>query len=219
MAILPLAAIASAGVSLIGSGLNFLQAGSQRRKANEAADKAGAAFDKALNLIEPNYLENVALPLEAFEQERLSGLMGTQQIVQAGQEGEERGAIATAGRAALSNQQAQARARQGLANTQFALDKAIAAEDARIAGVKSGLRQEEARGYQAMAADARQAQQQQMASGAQGLVSAGAAGLKALPLFGKGEGAVDPASVTSTDNLNMDDFTLNEGFQGTFFEN
>ena len=216
---LPLAALASAGVSLIGSGLNFIQAGAQKRKANEAADKASRAFDQALNLIEPNYLENVALPLEAFEQERLSGLMGTQQIVQAGQEGEERGAIATAGRAALSNQQAQARARQGLAATQFALDKAVAAEDARIAGVKSGLRQEEAKGFQAMAADARQAQQQQMASGAKGLVTAGAAGLKAFPLFGKGEGAVDPASVTSTDNLNMDDFTLNEGFQETFFEN
>ena len=183
MAVFPLAAIASAGASLIGSGLNFIQAGAQRRKANEAADKASRAFDQALNLIEPNYLENVALPLEAFEQERLSGLMGTQQIVQAGQEGEERGAIATAGRAALSNQLAQARARQGLAATQFALDKAVAAEDARIAGLQSGLRQEEARGFQAMAADARQAQQQQMASGAKGLVSAGAAGLKAFPHF------------------------------------
>ena len=180
---LPLVALASAGVSLIESGLNFIQAGAQKRKANEAADKASRAFDQALNLIEPNYLENVALPLEAFEQERLSGLMGTQQIVQAGQEGEERGAIATAGRAALSNQQAQARARQGLAATQFALDKAVAAEDARIAGVKSGLRQEEAKGFQAMAADARQAQQQQMASGAQGLVSTGAAALKSIPLF------------------------------------
>jgi len=205
LAPMAIAAIASAGASLIGSGLNFLQAGSQRRKANEAADKASAAFDKALNLIEPNYLENVALPLEAFEQERLSGLMGTQQIVQAGQEGEERGAIATAGRAALSNQQAQARARQGLANTQFALDKAIAAEDARIAGVKSGLRQQEARGYQAMAADARQAQQQQMASGAKGLVSAGAAGLKALPLFG-GNNAVDPAAISNTaDEMSFQD--------------
>ena len=65
---------------------------------------------------------------------------------------------------------------------QFNLNKAIAAENARIAGAKSGLRQQEATGYQAMAADARQAQQQQMASGAKGLVSAGAAGLKALPL-------------------------------------
>jgi len=173
-----LAALASAGSSLIGSGLNFLQAGKQKRKANEAADKASTAFDTAINLIEPNYLENVTAPLEAFEQERLSGLMGTQQIVQAGQEGEERGAIAVAGRANAINQQAQARSRQNLANMQFGLNKAIAAEDARIAGVKSGLRQQEARGYQSMAADARQAQQQQMASGAQGLVSAGAAGLK-----------------------------------------
>jgi|13_taG_2_1085334.scaffolds.fasta_scaffold02400_2 hypothetical protein len=192
-----LAALASAGSSLIGSGLNFLQAGKQKRKANEAADKASTAFDTAINLIEPNYLENVTAPLEAFEQERLSGLMGTQQIVQAGQEGEERGAIAVAGRANAINQQAQARSRQNLANMQFGLNKAIAAEDARIAGVKSGLRQQEARGYQSMAADARQAQQQQMASGAQGLVSAGAAGLKALPLFG-GNNAVDPAAISNT---------------------
>ena len=194
---LPLVALASAGASLIGSGLNFLQAGKQKRKANEAADKASTAFDTAINLIEPNYLENVTAPLEAFEQERLSGLMGTQQIVQAGQEGEERGAIAVAGRANAINQQAQARSRQNLANMQFGLNKAIAAEDARIAGVKSGLRQQEARGYQSMAADARQAQQQQMASGAQGLVSAGAAGLKALPLFG-GNNAVDPAAISNT---------------------
>ena len=68
LAPMAIAAIASAGASLIGSGLNFLQAGSQRRKANEAADKASAAFDKALNLIEPNYLENVALPLMKTEQ-------------------------------------------------------------------------------------------------------------------------------------------------------
>ena len=181
-----LAALVSAGSSLLGSGLNFLQAGKQKRKANEAADKASTAFDTALNLIEPNYIENVTLPLEAFEQQRRSGLKGSQQVVQAGQEGEERGALAVAGRANAINQQAQALSRQDLGNMQFNLNKAIAAENARIAGVKSGLRQQEATGYQAMAADARQAQQQQMASGAKGLVSAGAAGLKALPLFGGG---------------------------------
>ena len=183
LAPMAIAAIASAGASLIGSGLNFLQAGKQKRKANEAANKASTAFDKALNLIEPNYIENVTLPLEAFEQQRLSGLKGSQQVIQAGQEGEERGALAVVGRANAINQQAQALSRQNLANMQFNLNKAIAAEDARIAGVKSGLRQQEARGYQSMAADARQAQQQQMASGAKGLVSAGAAGLKAFPLF------------------------------------
>lgn len=193
---LVLAAVVSAGASLVGSGLNFLQAGAQKRKANEAADKASTAFDTAINLIEPNYLENVTAPLEGFEQERLSGLMGTQQIVQAGQEGEERGVISVAGRANAINQQAQARSRQNLANMQFNLNKAIAAEDARIAGVKSGLRQQEARGYQGMAADARQAQQQQMASGAKGIVSAGAAGLKALPLFNNN--AVDPAAISNT---------------------
>ena len=51
---LPLVALASAGASLIGSGLNFLQAGAQKRKANEAADKASAAFDTAINLVEPD---------------------------------------------------------------------------------------------------------------------------------------------------------------------
>jgi len=200
-----LAALVSAGSSLLGSGLNFLQAGKQKRKANEAADKASTAFDTALNLIEPNYIENVTLPLEAFEQQRLSGLQGSQQVLQAGQEGEERGALAVVGRANAINQQAQALSRQNLANMQFNLNKAIAAEDARIAGVKSGLRQQEARGYQAMAADARQAQQQQMASGAKGLVSAGAAGLKALPLFG-GNNAVDPAAISNTaDEMSFQD--------------
>ena len=81
-----LAALVSAGSSLLGSGLNFLQAANKNEKANEAADKASTAFDTALNLIEPNYIENVTLPLEAFEQQRLSGLQGSQQVVQAGQE-------------------------------------------------------------------------------------------------------------------------------------
>ena len=41
-------------------------------------------------------------------------------------------------------------------------------------------------------------------------MTAGAAGLKAFPLFGKGEGEVDVASVTSTDEINTDNSVFNQ---------
>ena len=46
--------IASAASSLIGSGVNFLSAGKQRRKAEQAADKASGAFENAQKELAPN---------------------------------------------------------------------------------------------------------------------------------------------------------------------
>jgi len=183
--------IASAASSLIGSGANFLSAGKQRRKAEQAADKASGAFENAQKELAPNYLKGRSIVKEPYELSREAGLSGLGQIVQAGQEGEQRGAIATAGRANVFNQQQQARSRVAMGQELQRLQDEAAREESRLAGARSKLFQGEAQGYQGMASDARAAEAALKQSAAQGLISAGAAGLQSAPLY-SGGGATTP---------------------------
>jgi hypothetical protein len=83
--------------------------------------------------------------------EREAGLSGLQQIVQAGQEGDPRGAVATAGRAALFNQGQQVNSRLAMSKELAGLQDRAAAEEARLQRLRVGLDTEESRSETARA--------------------------------------------------------------------
>ena len=103
--------IAGLAVSAGSATASFVQAGKQRKRQQQAERDAQRAFDEAEQTLNINYFEGRSIPKEPFELQRDAGLSSAQQIVQAGQEGEQRGAVVTAGRAAVLNAAAQRQSR------------------------------------------------------------------------------------------------------------
>jgi len=145
---------AAFAASAAGTAVNLSQASKQKKAQAEAEDAADKALESARKKLEVNYLKGLSIQKEPYELAREAGLSGLGQIVQAGQEGEQRGAAATAGRAAIYNQQQQTQARTAMGQELQGLQRAAAAEDARLQGMKVRLDVAEVEGQQAAAQQA-----------------------------------------------------------------
>ena len=194
----------SAGVSALGSGASFLQAGKQRKRQDAAERAAGKAMEEAKAKLQTNFYEGLSIQKEPYELEREAALSGLGQIVQAGQAGE-RGVGEVAGRAAIYNQAQQAQTRTAMGKEMQALDKLVASEDSRLRDARANIDLQEAQGQQQIAADARAARAAANQQGVQGLVDAGTTAMKAFSLYGN---APDTTALTNT-GVNIRNSTLN----------
>ena len=136
---------AAFAASTAGTAISLSKASKQRKAQAEAEDEADKALAAAREKLEVNYLKGLSIQKEPYELAREAGLSGLSQIVQAGQEGGQRGVAATAGRAAIYNQQQQAQARTAMGQELQGLQRAAAAEDARLQTQRVNLDTEEAR--------------------------------------------------------------------------
>ena len=211
-----IATAAGLAMSAAGTTSSFIQAGKAKREANKAADKAGKALQEARDKLQVNFLRGQSIQKEPYELAREAGISTGAQIVQAAQEGDQRGAVAGASRAALAAQQMQNQNRIAMGQELQSLQRAAANEDRNLQRQLSNLDLQEARGFQNMAADARARQRELNQAGAQGLMSTGAQALKAVPLFGQNpnltqlpntgaivDNAALDAQILSTDNPNF----------------
>lgn len=164
---------------------SFVQADKQRDAAQAAAAEADKAMEEARKQLSVNYLEGLSINKEAYELEREAFLSGAQQIVQAGKEGESRGAAVTAGKALAASQKAQQGSRIGMTEDLLTLQKLAAKEDARLAGERATIETKTAEGFEKEAADARAAASAATQQAATGLVNIGTQALKLPGLYGK----------------------------------
>mgnify|MGYP003109650157 FL=1 len=163
---------------------SFVQAGKQKKKIEAAERDAQKAMQEAKGRLDQNFYEGLGIQKEKFEEERENILSGLSTIVQAGQEGEERGAAVSAGRAALFNQQAQAQSRMAQGQELQRLQELAAREDARNRDALVNINLAEVSGQQRRAADARAARTAALQQGVEGLVSAGQQAMKIPSLYG-----------------------------------
>lgn len=177
--------IVSLGLAAAKTGTSFAQASKQKKiqqKAEREADKFMADARKKLDV---NFYEGLSLQKEPYERAREARLASGQQALQAAQEGETRGAAATAGRVEMAQGAAQRDIAGAQAERLLGLEKLAAGEDARIAGLLSDLDLQEAEGAQIAAREAainRAAASQQAFEGVGEFIGAG---LEALPLYQK----------------------------------
>lgn len=143
-----------AGTTLYGGAKSFSDA-SKARKRGEAAQRAAIkAVEEAKRKIEVNRMEQLSIAKEPYELMREAALVQGATGMQAGVEGETRGAAATAGRTLMAQQQQQAGIRSAQAQQMDELNKLIAQEDARIDQQLAGIAFDEAAGAQLAARDA-----------------------------------------------------------------
>lgn len=177
-------AIGGLVVSAASATSSFVQAGKQRKKQEAAERAAGKAMEDAKSKLQTNFYEGLSIQKEAYDLEREAALAGLGQIVQAGQEGEQRGAAVTAGKAALFNQAQQAQTRTAMGREMQDLEKLAASEESRLRDARANIDLGEAAGQQRIAADARAARQAANQAGVSSLMSMGQQAMKLPGLYG-----------------------------------
>lgn len=180
-----IATAAGLAASAAGTASSFIQAGKQRRAADKAAAEAAKALEEAKDKLQVNYLKGLSIQKEPYELAREAGLSTAAQIVEAAQQGDQRGVAAGATRAALAQQKLENRNRMAMGQELQGIQRAAALEDRRLQTQLSNLDLAEARGFQRMAADARDRQREANQAGAQGLVEFGKQLVKLPELYGQ----------------------------------
>jgi hypothetical protein len=188
------------GISALSSGMSFAQAGKQRKLQEEAQKEAQKAFNEAKAKLDVNYLENLAIAKEPYELEREALLQAGASALQAGVEGETRGAAAVAGQALMAQQAGAAGQRAAMSREMQQLQQLAAQEESRLQGARTELDLAEARGQQQMAADAATARQAALSSGIQGIASMGMTALELAPLYDGKEDLIEARKFTRQQN-------------------
>lgn len=184
-----IATAASLGITAATTAASFSQASKQKKLMKEAEQSAAKALADAKNKLSVNYLESLSIQKEPYELQREALLSSGEQALRAATEGEGRGAAAIGGRVLQQQNLAQQDVRKTMGAELAAIDKVVAEEDARLAGLRANLDLAESQGAQMAAADAMEAQQAALAQGMSGLASFGSQLADLAPLFEKNRAA------------------------------
>tara|TARA_R100000742_G_C4279334_1_gene103632 strand:+ start:1347 stop:2249 length:903 start_codon:yes stop_codon:yes gene_type:complete len=199
--------IVAAGTSAV----SFSQAAKQRKKMEEANKKAEEMMLEARKKLEVNVFEDLDVNKELYTQEQDRINESAQLALQAGQEGDQRGAAATAGRIQLAAQDAQAKTRISQEARVNEIEGMVAKEEGRLRDLGVQLDLAEVEGAQQAAADA---EAMRAASIQQGIQSAGSAlqqGLGMVPLMQSGSAATQRGVVGG---LDLSTTAGNDAFKG-----
>lgn len=173
---------------IAGSVMSFAQAKKQREMQQEAQRQADKAFQEAKSKLDVNFLEGLTIAKEPFELEREALAQAGASALQAGIEGDQRGAGAVAGRVLMAQQQQQAQQRAAMSREQQKLNELIAQEESRLQGARVDLDLGAVKGYQAQLADLRAAEAASRLAGVQGIAQTSGDLFKAFtPLYNPNE--------------------------------
>jgi len=143
-----IAAIASGTAAVAGSISSFSQASKQKKRMQAAEREAKKAMAEAKTRLGVNVMEGLSIQKEPYELAREASLVAGTQALQAGVEGDERGAAATAGRVFMGQQDAQGKIRAAMGQEMGDINRAVVAEEGRLKDLGMGLSLEEAAGAQ-----------------------------------------------------------------------
>ena len=189
-------------ISAIGTGASFVQAGKQRKLAEEAQRDADKAFKDAQKQLDVNYFEQLGISKTPYENQREAiAQAGAQAIEAAG--ASERGGAATAGRVLAQSNIAQ----QGITDQQTRdlqnLEKLVATEDAKLASKRGELSLAQAEGAGIAAAQAQNQKNQAIESGINNLANTGLAIMSNSELYKQNNPATPNAAIETTESLTI----------------
>jgi len=124
--------IAAIGASAASTAMSFADANKQKKLQRQAEVEAKNAMAEARKKLDVNYYDELAIQKEPYELQREALLSAGAQAIQAGVEGESRGAGATVGRVMMAQNEAQAGQRTAMGADQNRLAELSAAEESRL---------------------------------------------------------------------------------------
>ena len=162
--------------------LSFIDAGNARARQREAERAAIRAMEEARKKLDINYTDQLAIMKEPYELQREALLSQGAQAIQAGVESE-RGAVATAGKVQMAQNEAQAGIRTAMGNEMAAIEKQRVAEESRLRDLRTQLDLGEVEGQQMIAANAQEQAAAATRQGVEGIASTMQQGLGMINLF------------------------------------
>jgi hypothetical protein len=172
-----------AGTTLYGGAKSFSEASKARKRGEAAARASEKAIEEARRRVDVNAYEQLSIAKEPYELMRDALLTQGATGMQAGVEGETRGAAATAGRVQMAQNLRQGEVRGEMGQRMDEINKLVADEDKRRQQQLAGIAMEEAAGAEAAIRDAEEDRAAYITQGvgtlgsiAQGLSSSYAAG-------------------------------------------
>jgi len=184
------AAVASgiAGGIQLASGIkSFSEANKAKKRQAKAEREAEKAMEDARRRTEVNVMEQLSIKKEPYEQQVMALLTQGQAGLQAGVEGEQRGAAATAGRVQMAQNLGQERVRTAMGQELQDIERAKLDEELRLLDMRAGLDLAEAEGYQQMAADAEKARAANIEQGIAAFGNLATTSMQNMPLYGFGD--------------------------------
>jgi len=177
-----------AAATAIGGGVkSFSEASKAKKRQQQAERDAQKAMDDARKRLGVNVFEQLSIQKEPYELAREAALVTGAQALQMGQEGEERGAAATAGRVAMAQAAEQARIRSAMGQELQGIQQQVVAEEGRLLDTGMSLDLGEVEGYQQMAADAQKDRAAYTTQGFTALQQGAELGQQMAPLYGFGD--------------------------------
>jgi len=164
---------------------SFVQAGKQRKLQRQAESEAEKAMAEAKKKLEVNYYESLGIQKEPYELQREALLAQGAMGIEAGREGDVRGATGVVGRVQMAQQEAQGQIRAAMGQELMDLAQMTAAEESRLRDVGVGLNLEEVAGAQEAAANAQEMAAQATQQGVEGIVNLTGQVASAMPLYAK----------------------------------
>jgi len=172
-----------AGTTLYGGAKSFSDANKARKRGEAAERAADKAIEEAKRRVDVNAYEQLSIAKEPYELMRDALLTQGATGMQAGVEGETRGAAATAGRMQMAQNLRQGQVRGEMGQRMDEINKLVAGEDKRRQLQLAGIAMEETAGAQLAVRDAEEDRAAYIAQGvgtlggiAEGLSSSYAAG-------------------------------------------
>ncbi len=206
--------LTSLGVGLATTAASFGQAGAQKRKRDAATLAADKAFKDARKRLDVNYMEDLGINKGIYDIARDRSMVSAAGQLQAAREGSARGIGSTAGQVYQQDLFGQREVRAAQEERQFNLDKAIAGEDARLAGLQANLSLQEAEGAQQAARDAESARVSAIGEGIEGAISTVGQAASMVPLYSKGTAAKRKTAMASIEGKEgVADFNRKEFLQ------
>lgn len=200
------AAIISVAAAAGTTGMSFAQAHNQSKLAAQASKDAADAIEEAKRKLDVNFYAKLAVPTEAYDLQRKALISAGAGAIQAGVEGESRGAGAVAGRVQMAQNEAQGGIRTDMAKEVSDLNKLTAEEDSRLRDVKTQMDLEQAAGASRAERDALEAKNQAIMQGMQGVTNLAQMGMEAAPFYDQNFGA-QKAAISQFD---MSKFTTDQ---------
>lgn len=165
-------AIIAGASTLASTGMSFVQAGKQKKLAQDAQAAADEAFKKAEAQLDVNYFEQLGISKTPYDNQREAIAQQAAQAMEIGRESE-RGGAATAGRVLAQSNIAQQNITDKQTKDLEALNKLVATEESRLGTARANLSLEQSEGAGIAAAQAQNQQNQAIMSGVTGLANAG----------------------------------------------
>lgn len=207
--------LGSLAVGATSTGLSIGQAAKQNKLKEEADAKATQAMADARKKLSVNYMDQLSIAKEPYRLAREAALSTGAQALEAGREGDERGAAATAGRVFATQNQAQQQIGSAMEQELARLDALSAQEDADIAANLGRLDLQTAQGAQLASRDAQRARNAAISNA----ITTGASTLTGavesfVPLYAQSKTAQDQSSnQQNTQQLGVEKMPVSGGSQ------